>query len=64
MQVSEQDGAAQPSADVTPTDQVKELLQEHVPLSLIMDLTVPDGPPSREILDAEGAPEQAWWQQD
>ncbi len=64
MQVSQEDGAKPPSADVTPTDQVKELLHEHVPLSLIMDLTAPGGPPSQEILDAEGAPEQAWWQQD
>ncbi len=45
------------------TEQTKELLEEHVPLSLIMDLTAPDGPHSKEILDAEGAPEQAWWEQ-
>lgn len=43
-------------------DQVKELLQEHVPLSLIMDLTSPDGPPSRDILATEGAPDGAWWE--
>ncbi|GAB3596132.1 hypothetical protein GCM10027446_22540 [Angustibacter peucedani] len=57
---------------VTPTEdafdapaeqQLKGLLEEHVPLSLIMDLTAPGGPPSREILDAEGVPEQAWWEQ-
>ncbi len=46
------------------SEQIRGLLQEHVPLSLIMDLTSPDGPHSREILDAEGAPEQAWWAQD
>jgi hypothetical protein len=45
------------------TEQTKELLGEHVPLSLIMDLTAPEGPHSKEILDAEGAPEQAWWEQ-
>ena len=44
-------------------EHTKELLEEHVPLSLIMDLTSPDGPASQEILDAEGAPEQAWWEQ-
>ncbi|MGN6303129.1 MAG: hypothetical protein ACTHN8_18775 [Angustibacter sp.] len=55
------------AVDETTTDEVteatKELLEEHVPLSLIMDLTAPDGPHSKEILDAEGAPEQAWWEQ-
>jgi hypothetical protein len=53
-------------AAATPDDgaeHTKELLEEHVPLSLIMDLTAPDGPHSREILDAEGAPAQAWWEQ-
>lgn len=62
MQVSHEPVAQPQSTDITPADQVKELLQEHVPLSLIMDLTAPDGPPSQEILDAEGAPEQAWWE--
>ena len=44
-----------------PADSVKELLEEHVPLSLLMDLTEPEGPNSQDILDAEGAPTQAWW---
>jgi hypothetical protein len=44
-----------------PAEQLRELLEEHVPLSLIMDLSAPDGPGSKEILDAEGVPEQAWW---
>ncbi len=52
-----------PSDTAGAADHVKELLEEHVPLSLIMDLTAPDGPHSRDILDAEGAPEQAWWEQ-
>lgn len=43
-------------------DRVMSLLQEHVPLALLCDLTEPDGPPSREILDAEGEPEQRWWE--
>ena len=47
-----------------PTAQTKGLIEEHVPLSLIMDLTAPGGPASREILAAEGAPEQAWWERD
>lgn len=55
------DTSAQHVSDAT--EQTKELLEEHVPLSLIMDLTAPDGPPSEEILEAEGAPEQAWWEQ-
>ena len=48
---------------MTPADSVKELLGEHVPLSLIIDLTSPEGPDSQNILDVEGAPEQAWWAQ-
>lgn len=55
-------GATDASADEA-TEQTKELLEEHVPLSLIMDLTAPDGPHSKEILDAEGAPDEAWWEQ-
>ena len=44
-------------------EQVMELLEEHVPLSLLMDLVAPAGPDSQDILDTEGAPEQAWWTQ-
>jgi hypothetical protein len=44
-------------------EQVMELLEEHVPLSLLMDLVAPTGPDSQDILDTEGAPEQAWWAQ-
>lgn len=40
---------------------VRDLLQTHVPLSLLMDLVAPSGPCSQEILDAEGRPETAWW---
>lgn len=42
---------------------VMELLSERVPLSLIMDLTAPAGPDSEAILDEEGEPEDAWWDQ-
>jgi hypothetical protein len=44
-------------------EQVMELLEEHVPLSLLMDLVAPTGPDSQDILNTEGAPEQAWWAQ-
>lgn len=46
-----------------PAEHVKELLEDHVPLSLLMDLTDPQGPHSKEILDDEGVPEDAWWEQ-
>jgi hypothetical protein len=41
---------------------VMSLLQEHVPLALLCDLTAPEGPASREILDIEGEPAQRWWE--
>ena len=43
-------------------ERVMDLLEEHVPLSLIMDLTAPAGPASREILQTEGEPELHWWE--
>jgi hypothetical protein len=43
--------------------QVRELLEERVPISLLLDLVAPSGPDSQDILDTEGAPEQAWWRQ-
>jgi hypothetical protein len=42
---------------------VMELLQEHVPLSLIMDLSSKSGPNSEVIMDEEGQPEESWWEQ-
>jgi hypothetical protein len=41
---------------------VMSLLHEHVPLALLCDLTAPEGPASREILDTEGEPAQRWWE--
>jgi hypothetical protein len=41
---------------------VMALLQDHVPLALLCDLTAPEGPSSREILDTEGEPAQRWWE--
>ena len=42
-------------------EQLIEMLAEHVPISLIMDLSGPAGPDSRDILDTEGAPDGTWW---
>jgi len=42
---------------------VMDLLGEHVPLSLIMDLSEPAGPDSADILHTEGQPDGAWWVQ-
>jgi hypothetical protein len=39
-----------------------ELLAGRVPISLIMDLAMPAGPHSRELLEAEGSPDVAWWE--
>jgi hypothetical protein len=52
--------------DGTPAsaEHVMDLLEEHVPISLLMDLVAPTGPDSRDILSTEGAPEDAWWEQD
>ena len=55
------DSIAEHVSIMEPAETVKDLLGEHVPLSLIMDLTEPEGPDSQQILDAEGVPEQAWW---
>jgi len=56
--------------DVTPavpddseaTQHVLDLLAEHVPLALIVDLVTPEAT-SAEILQAEGLPEDEWWEQ-
>jgi hypothetical protein len=44
-------------------EMVMALLQEHVPLSLLVDLTDPAGPVSADILAEEGPPETRWWEQ-
>ena len=38
-----------------------ELLAEHVPLTLLVDLLTPAGPSSEELLATEGLPDRAWW---
>jgi hypothetical protein len=51
------------TGDAHAESDVMGLLSERVPLSLIMDLTAPAGPDSEAILDEEGEPEDAWWEQ-
>ena len=40
---------------------VMSMLEEHVPLSLLVDLATRTGPDSKRILDDEGLPDDAWW---
>ena len=42
---------------------VRDLLAEHVPLALIVDLATPEAT-SAEILEAEGLPDEQWWSED
>lgn len=51
---------------VTPPDaeRVRDLLEAHVPLALIADLTADEAVPSQEILAKEGLPDEAWWESD
>lgn len=42
-------------------DEVMDLLEEHVPLTLLMDLSGPTGPDSQDILRTEGRPVSTWW---
>jgi hypothetical protein len=44
------------------TQPVLDLLAEHVPLALIVDLVTPEAT-SAEILEAEGLPDDEWWEQ-
>lgn len=43
--------------------EVMALLSEHVPLALLADLALPEGPASPTILEDEGLPEDPWWEQ-
>jgi hypothetical protein len=60
---SRRDDEGRAAAAASAPEQVMELLEQHVPLSLLMDLVAPTGPDSQDILDTEGAPEHAWWAQ-
>ena len=51
------------TAELDPADAVvMTLLHDHVPLALLCDLTLTDGPTSAAILAAEGGPETRWWE--
>ncbi len=43
------------------TQPVLDLLAEHVPLALLVDLVTPVAT-SSEILEEEGLPDDAWWE--
>jgi hypothetical protein len=47
----------------TDDELVMTMLQEHVPLALLCDLAEAEGPSSAEILEAEGGPDDHWWEQ-
>ena len=40
----------------------QDLLAEHVPLALLVDLVNAGGPSSEEILTDEGVPDEEWWE--
>ncbi|GAA3813328.1 hypothetical protein [Cellulomonas soli] len=44
------------------TQSIKDLLAEHVPLALLVDLLGAERRTSSEILAEEGLPEDAWWE--
>lgn len=46
--------------DETVDDTVMELLHDHVPLTLLVDLA--DAPASEQVLREEGLPDQRWWE--
>jgi hypothetical protein len=61
--VPEVDRSAAPDVDElsdADTQPAKDLLAEHVPLALIVDLVNPEAT-SAEILESEGLPDVAWW---
>ena len=58
--MTEHDTTPVPAED---TQAVRDLLAEHVPLALIVDLATPEAT-STEILESEGLPDEAWWEQD
>ena len=49
-----------PISRTSPEDPVMGLLGASLPLSLIMDLVMPAGPHSRELLTAEPAEDGSW----
>ncbi len=53
-----------PTGAAEPTEEVMDLLAEHVPLALLLDLAIPEGPASADLLQSEGMPDDAWWDDD
>lgn len=54
-----------PSPETAPdAERVRDLLDAHVPLALIADLTADAAVSSQEILEKEGLPEDTWWEGD
>jgi hypothetical protein len=52
-----------PGSTTQPQDDViMTLLEHHVPLSLLLDLSGPQEPGSAEIMATEGEPETRWWE--
>ena len=56
------EATATEATDAPLDDLVMTMLQEHVPLALLCDLTQTDGPTSQEILTTEGEPVDRWWE--
>jgi len=56
-------GAGEPAVQDDAAAVVMDLLAEHVPLTLLADLAVAE-PRSDAILESEGLPEDAWWEDD
>jgi len=51
----------QGNRDTTMDDAVMDLLHDHVPLTLLVDLV--DAPASQQVLLEEGLPDEPWWDQ-
>jgi len=50
------------ASGVPDDDVVMTMLEHHVPLALLVDLTDPSGPESAQIFAEEGAPDIRWWE--
>lgn len=60
--LEEATAAAEAAAPAEASQEVMHLLSEHVPLALLADLALPDGPASPQILSEEGLPDVEWWE--
>lgn len=56
------DAAVLEAVDTQASSEVMHLLAQGVPLTLLADLASPGGPASPAILEDEGLPEVAWWE--